>query len=158
MTLYEMTEHATQLYELLLTDEIDEQTLNDTLEAIGAGEKLESYCKVIRQLEADASAYKAEKDRLAQKQKQAENAIERMKTAVANYMQAIGKTKADAGVFKVSITETKSTNIIDETKIPQAYIIPQPPKIDKSSIRKALLSGVEIPGVTLQINSGVRIR
>lgn len=158
MTLYEMTEQARQLYELLLADEIDEQTLTDTLEAIGAGEKLENYCKVIRQLEADAAAYKAEKDRLAAKQRQAENAIERMKTAVANYMQAIGKTKTDAGVFKVSITQTKSTNIIDESLIPNDYIIPQPPKIDKSSIRKALLAGAEIPGVTLQINSGVRIR
>lgn len=51
-TLYELTEVSRQLIELFENEEIDEQTLQDTLEAIGVEGKLEDYCKVIRQLEA----------------------------------------------------------------------------------------------------------
>ena len=47
-TLYELTNQANALYELLQGEEIDEQTFNDTLEAMGAGEKIESYCKIIK--------------------------------------------------------------------------------------------------------------
>ena len=79
MTLYEMTTAANALYEMLCNNEIDAQTITDTLEAMGAEEKLESYCKVIRQLEADAEALKAEKARIADKQKTVENSVARMK-------------------------------------------------------------------------------
>lgn len=54
MNLYEMTAAANELYALLTVDEIDEETVKDTLEAMGAEEKLESCCVVIRELEADA--------------------------------------------------------------------------------------------------------
>lgn len=40
MTLYELTAQASELYELLQNEEIDEQTFTDTLEAIGTEEKL----------------------------------------------------------------------------------------------------------------------
>ena len=63
-TIYELTEQANALYNLLQAEEIDEQTYNDTLEAMGAGEKVESYCKVIKQLQSDAEMYKTEIDRL----------------------------------------------------------------------------------------------
>ena len=53
MTLYEMSETARQLYELLEAGEIDEQTVNDTMESIGASEKLESYVYIQRQLESE---------------------------------------------------------------------------------------------------------
>jgi hypothetical protein len=65
MTLYEMTETANYLYRLLEDGEIDEQTVADSLEGLGVGDKLEDYCKVIRQFEADKAAYEAEKNKLA---------------------------------------------------------------------------------------------
>lgn len=43
MTLYEMTEAARQLKALLEADEIDEQTFSDTIEAIGADDKINAY-------------------------------------------------------------------------------------------------------------------
>ena len=42
-SLYEMTEQAQRLYNLLDNGEIDPKTLEDTLESIGANEKLENY-------------------------------------------------------------------------------------------------------------------
>ena len=158
MTLYEMTEQATALYELLQNDEIDEQAVADTLEAIGADDKLETYCKLIRQYEADKEAVKSEIDRLKAKKEAAENAVERLKNGIIEFMAATDITKADIGLFKLSVTESKAVDIIDESKIPQKFKIPQPDKIDKAGIREILKNGGSVEGTQLKINKGVRIK
>lgn len=153
-----MTTNAHSLYELLVSGEIDEQTFADTLEAMGTEEKLESYCKVIRQLEADADALKNEKDRIASKQKSVESSIARMKTAIADFMKAQNTEKSSAGIFTVAISKSKAVNIVDESKVPVRFLVEQAPKIDKASIRAELLAGGEIEGCELQINEGIRIK
>ena len=158
MTLYEMTEQAMALYELLQNDEIDEQAVADTLEAIGANEKIETYCKLIRQFEADKEAVKSEIDRMKAKKEAAENAVERLKNGILEFMAATDTTKADIGLFKLSVTESKAVDIIDESKIPQKFKIPQPDKIDKAGIREILKNGGSVEGTQLKINTGVRIK
>lgn len=157
-TLYEMTENARYLYELLQAEEIDEQTIADTLEAMGIDEKLESYGKIIRQMQADADMFKAELDRLSVKKKSADNAVERMKKAVKDFMEASGQEKAKAGAFSFYLATTQAVNITDEKRIPADYLIPQPDKIDRNSIKKALKDGVEVAGAELVTNVGVRMR
>lgn len=158
MNLYEMTTNAHSLYELLTEGEIDEQTFNDTLEAMGVDEKLESYCKVIRQLESDAEQLKSEKERIASKEKTVSNSITRMKTAIADFLHAQGSTKSNAGIFSVSLVQSKAVSVYDESKIPQEFWLPQAPKLDKKSIRELLLKAEHVEGCELQINEGVRIK
>ena len=158
MFLYEMTVATKQLYELLANDEIDEQTIADTLEAMGVEEKLEGYCQVIRQYEAEKDMLKAEKERIDKKIKVCENAVNRMKKAVMEFMKASGATKSTAGTFTVALSTSKAVNILDESKVPVRFLVEQPPKIDKSAIRQELMSGAEIEGCELQVNEGVRIK
>lgn len=158
MTLYEMTTGAMQLYEMLASGEIDEKTFNDTLEGMGADEKLENYCKVIKQLEADETAFKAEKDRLYKKQQAAAAAITRMKNAIADFLHAKGETKSKAGVFTVALSTSKAVSIADEKKVPARFLVEQSPKIDKAAIRAELMAGGEVAGCELKINEGVRIK
>ena len=158
MYLYEMTVATKQLYELLENEEIDEQTIADTLEAMGVEEKLEGYCKVIRQLEADAEMLKAEKERIENKKKTVDNSIGRMKKAVIEFMKASGSTKSTAGTFTVALSTSKATKIVDESLIPKKYFIKQEPKIDKKAILEMLKSGAKVKGCELQINDGVRIK
>jgi hypothetical protein len=158
MFLYEMTVATKQLYELLANEEIDEQTVADTLEAMGVEEKLEGYCQVIRQYEAEKEMYKAEKERIEKKIKVTDNAINRMKKAVIEFMKVSGSTKSTAGTFTVALSTSKAVNILDENKIPVRFLVEQAPKIDKSSIRAELMSGAEIEGCELQVNEGVRIK
>lgn len=157
-TLYEMTSNALQLYDLLQAEEIDEQTFNDTLEAMGAEEKLESYCKVLKQLQSDADMFKEEKDRIARRQKSIENSIDRLKAAMLVFMQATRQDKAKAGTFSVSVSTTKSVNIIDAAMIPEEFKIAQDPKIDKMAIKEALKNGEVVAGAEIQENKGVRIK
>ena len=158
MYLYEMTVATKQLYELLANDEIDEQTIADTLEAMGVEEKLEGYCQVIRQYEAEKDMLKAEKERIDKKIKVSENAVNRMKKAVMEYMKASGSTKSTAGTFTVALSTSKATKIVDESLIPKKYFIKQEPKIDKKAILEMLKSGAKVKGCELQINEGVRIK
>ena len=158
MNIFEMTVAANQLYDLLTSGEIDEQTFNDTLQAMGTEEKLESYCKVIRQLEADAEMLKAEKERIENKKKTVDNSIGRMKKAVIEFMKASGSTKSTAGTFTVALSTSKATKIVDESLIPKKYFIKQEPKIDKNAILGMLKSGAKVKGCELQINEGVRIK
>lgn len=158
MNLYEMTVAANALYEMLCNNEIDAQTITDTLDAMGAEEKLESYCKVIRQLESDAEALKAEKARIADKQKTVENSVARMKLAVQEFLKAKGVQKENAGIFKVALSTSKSVEIIDPTAIPTEYIEPAKVEFEKSAIRKVLMAGETVPGAELKINEGVQIK
>lgn len=157
-TLYELTTQATALYELLQAEEIDEQTFNDTLEAMGAADKVESYCKVIKQLQSDVEMFKGEIDRLTARKKTTENGIDRMKAALLAFLHLSGQDKVKAGTFSVSKATTQAVNITDESAIPCIYLVEQPPKIDKNGIKAALKAGEEISGAELINNTGVRIR
>lgn len=158
MTLYEMTETANYLYRLLEDGEIDEKTVTDSLEGLGVGDKLEDYCKVIRQFEADAEAYKAEKDRFAEKQKQAEKSIERLTERIKNYLAATGEDKKKCGVFDIKLSSSKKVAIVDDVKIPAEYLKPQPYKVDVAAIRAVLVNGGEVAGAVLQTNTNIKIK
>ena len=155
MTLYEMKQAAINLYEMLQADEIDEQAYNDTMEGIGADEKLEDYIYVIKQYEADNVAIKTEIDRLKTNKEKNDKAIERMKKAVVDFMNATGQKKANAGTFKLSLRKSESTVITDETKIPSEYLVPQPPKVDKTAIKKAIKLGIKVDGAVIEIKESV---
>ena len=157
-TLYQMTAQAGELYELLQGEIIDEQTFKDTLEAIGTEEKIEGYCQVIKNLQADLDMFKAEADRIADRMKPIKNNIDRMKESLLAFLKVSGQDKVKAGTFAVSIGTSKATNILDEALIPTEYKTPQPDKIDKTAIKKAIESGLAVAGAEIIINEGVRIR
>lgn len=157
-TLYEMTAQASELYELLQNEEIDEQTFLDTLECIGAEEKVEGYCQVLKELQADFDKFKAESDRLAARMRTAKNGIDRMKDSLLSFLKASGQSKVKAGTFTVSVGTSKQTNIIDENLIPAEFKIPQPDKLDKTAIKKAIESGADVLGAEVIIKESVRIR
>ena len=158
MTLYEMTETANYLYRLLEDGEIDEQTVADSLEGLGVGDKLEDYCKVIRQFEADKAAYAVEKARFAEKEKKADKAIERLKKAITDYMDVAGKTEQKCGVFDIKLSKSKAVSVVDAGKISQIYWKPQPAVINKAAIRAVLMNGGEVAGAVLQTNTNINIK
>ena len=158
MNIYELTQQALVLQEMLESGEIDDQTFNDTLEAMGVAEKAENICKVIRNLEAKAAAYKAEKDRLAKRQSECENGIKRLKDSLLFHLTMLDCPKVDAGLFTVTKSSSKSANITDASVIPAEYLKPQPPTVDKAQILKDLKEGKAVAGAELSVSEYVRIR
>lgn len=157
MTLFEMSEAARQLYDLLEAGEIDEQTVTDTMESIGASEKLESYIHVQRQIESEIAAFDAEIDRMTERKNSLKKQVERLKSATVDFMRATGQKSANAGTFKLTMRENKSCEITDESMIPAEYmtIIPESKKPDKRAMLAALKDGAEIAGAQLKTSYSV---
>ena len=102
--LYELTADLLALQEML-EDSVEEQVLLDTLEGV-QGEyelKLEAYCKVIKNLEADMEALKNEAKRLTDKRKVLENNVDRLKKAMFDSMKVTNTEKVKGQLFSVSI-------------------------------------------------------
>lgn len=158
MTLYEMTGHTAALYELLCAEEIDEQTFNDTLEAMGADEQIDSCCKIINQQKADIEEISNEIRRLQARKKVAENGVERMKTALDNFMKSTGQEKKKTALFTVSYRKSETVNVTDMEKLPEQYKKYREPEPNKVAIKSALKDGIEISGVEIVMNKTISIR
>lgn len=158
MNLYEMSDQARTLYQLLEEDEIDENIYFDTLESIGANEKLESYIYVQKQFEANLQSFKKEKERIEKRMKTCQNNIERMKSAIMEFMTSARLKKVQAGTFTLSLRSYESVNITDENQIPEEFLIPQPPKINKAEIKKYLKLGDVISGAEIIQKDSVTAR
>lgn len=159
-TIYEMTQQAAALYELLATmDEFDEQAFTDTLEAVGANDKVNSYCQIINQFEADINSIEAEIDRLKGRKEMFDRNIGKMKTALQSFLDAAGQGKIKTDLFTVSSRKSESVKIFDETVIPQEYIkseVKTSPM--KAEIKKAIKSGIKVPGAELVQGKNLQIK
>lgn len=145
-SLYEVTGNILALQEMLESPLDDEDVLKDTLEAV-QGEyeiKLESCCKVIKNLEADMEALKNEAKRLTDKRKVLENNVDRLKKAMFDSMKATGTDKVKGQLFTVAIQKNggKLPVIVDvdTSELPDELvkIIESP---DLEAIGKLLESG-----------------
>lgn len=158
MNLYEINGSILQLAEMLESGEIDETVYNDTIESLGAEIAVEDVVKAIRNKQAEAEAIKAEADKLTDKRRRAEAAAEGLKNILLTYLTATQQKKVSAGVFTISRGASKAVEILDETAIPESYLIAQPPKVDKKAILAKLKEGEAIEGAQLKESEYVTIK
>lgn len=131
--------------------DIDDETLQDTLE--GETGLLEAMELVVRSSLDDAALVEALKSRLEQLSAR----LERFRTRVEKKRQLVRWALLQAGIerlaaedFSVSLRKgPDKVEVRDEGYIPQNYLVPQPPRVDKKSLLDALRAGVLIPGAVL---------
>lgn len=157
MNLYEMTEVAKQLYDMFAAGDIPDEAVNDTLESLGVEGKIEDYCHVIAQFNADVVMFDNEIERLKAKKDAAKKGVERMKGALSAYMQAVGREKEKAGTFTLSFRKSEAVVINDELALPAEYVKTKTTP-DKTAIKKAIKDGAEVPGAELQVNQNLQIK
>lgn len=158
MNLYELTQSAAYLQQLLEDGDIDEQTFADSIESLMIEDKVESICKVIRNLEAQAAMFKEEAARLAKKQKTAESGIARLKDSLVNFMQVTDANKIASGLFTVSLRSSAACEITEPSMIPSDFYVQQDPKLSVSAIKDTLKQGIQVPGARLVENPYVLIK
>lgn len=162
MTLYELTSEYMELLAMLEDPDTDEAVILDTLEGVGGEleEKADGYARVMRQMDADAAAIKAEEDRLYRRRTTIENRIKNMKSRLQGMMEITGKKKINTELFSFGIQNNPASVVIDDEKmIPGEFLIPQAPKIDKTAIKDALKAGVDMAGIAhLEQTQSLRIR
>ena len=162
--IYEITQDYLKLMELASDPEIDPEIIADTFEGID-GEleiKAENYAKIMKNLEGDIAALKAEEERLAKKRKAIENNIKRMKAALQEAMELTGKTKFKTDLFSFGIQKNAPSVVIDAADIrdiPEEYLKYKEPDVDKTAIKNAINAGVNFEGLAhLEVSQSLRIR
>lgn len=164
MTIYELSSDYIAILAMMEDPEVDEQTLADTLEGIeGALEdKADNYARVMRQMDADAKAIKAEEERLYNRRKSIENRSAWLKKTLQTVMEETGKTKFKTQFFSFGIQKNAPSVVIDATdidSIPADYLVQQAPKIDKTKIAADIKAGADLSGIAhLEQTESLRIR
>ena len=163
MTLYELTNDWLQLM-TMLEEGADEDVINDTLEGLDyeIEQKADGYARVIRNMEADIAGLKTEIDRMTNRKKVLENNITRLKIHLQNSMEITGKTKFKTNLFSFNVQANPAAVIMDEQyleNIPEEYLIPQEPKLDKKKLAADLKAGVDLEGIAhLEQSRSLRIK
>ena len=113
MTLYEMEQRYRSFLDMAEEGELSEEALQDMREYLltDIAEKLEGYGCVLKQLQADAEAVKAEKLRLAGKQATLEKNIDRLREAMKTAMLLTDQRKVKTALFTFSTT-TRVTPVV----------------------------------------------
>ncbi len=134
--------------EILNIDELDALQLEkDT--------KVENICLLIKNLKADAEAYRNEKKAFEQKIKAAENKVARL-TGYVDYILAGDKFKSS----KVSVSYRKSEQVecVDLLEVDDDYLRYKEPELDKKKIKDAIKAGIEVKGCQLVERQNLQIR
>ena len=136
--------------------EIDEEILNcvdqETGEIIGPeklaqlqmdfDKKVEGIALWIKNLLSDAEAIKAEKNKLADRQRSCENKARNLKEYLSGYLCG----------------EKFKTPRVSISKLDEEYLKFVDPEVDKTKVKKALKDGIELSGVVLVQNNNIQIR
>lgn len=155
MKLYELTAQYRALEALEGSEDIPPEVIRDTLEGL-EGElqaKATNVGLFIRNLESTADAIDEAAETMRLRGKRLRDRAQSLQQYLLLNMQATGITKVESPFFTLQVKKNPPTVIIDsENLIPAKYMRtpepPPPPKAvpDKEAIKKAIKTGVEVPG------------
>ena len=131
--------------------ELDDETLEDTLE--GISDLPEIIAATIRSAlvdEALQSGLRQRLDEMKVRMARLEQRSKRKRQLCLEAMTEVGIKKLEQPDFTVSARAgLPGLVIMDEAIIPEAYWLPQQPKLDRQSLLADLKRSVEIPGAGL---------
>ena len=162
-SLYEIRNEFITIQQLAEEGTLSDEVLADVF-ANAEGDltdKLEGYCKFIKNMESDIAGLKDEEKRLNTKRKALENCVERSKKAMQDAMETAGKDKLKCGTFTTSIQNNPPKVVMDcdgVDGIPEMYLTFPEPEINKKKIKESLDAGYEMEWAHLEQSRSLRIR
>lgn len=152
MKLYEIDAQIMQCINMETGEILDEDLLN--MLNIERDKKIESIALMIKNLSAEAEALNKEKNAFAEREKAAKTTVERLKKWLSD---SLSGEKFKTEKVAISFRKSASVNCDEGAEIPDEY-----KKItveaDKAGIKKALQSGVEIPGWYIENKQNIQIK
>lgn len=160
MTLYELTGAYLEIQKAIYDPDFDQESAEAALAEItdALEEKADNYARIIKQLDADADAITEEIRRLTARKAMLDNRRDWLKTNLQMAMTATGKTKFKTPFFSFGIQKNPPSVILDGPEIPEEYLVPQDPKVDKKAIGARLKTGEVLPFAHLEQSESLRIR
>ena len=166
--IYEITNQFPFLKTLEESGEVDAEAIKGALEVAREelSGKLEDYCKVIKNFEAEIAGLKSEEERLKARRQVKENAIknmkEAMKFAIETALEGRSEKKIACGTFTCAIQKNPESVVMDEQyieNIPEIYLKFKEPEIDRAKIKEDIKAGKNLEGLAhLEQTSSLRIR
>ena len=167
MKLYEVANDYLALMQAIENDELPEEAIADTLEAI-KGEievKADNIACLLKNIEADITAFKAEENRLAERRKVKEKAHERLKQYLSNTLQSLNIDKVETARNNISFRKSESVEVTDEGVFIEwarnwhdEFLTYREPTLNKAEIKRAIKSGCEIFGAQLISKNNIQIK
>lgn len=133
--------------EILDTAKLDglQLELEDKLEGIGCW---------IKNLEAEAAAYKAEKDAFAARQKTAENKAASLKKYLSDYLRGC---PFETLRVKISFRKSESLEVSESAVVPEEFL-KHTVEVNKTDLKAAVKSGLILDGVQLVQKQNIQIK
>lgn len=153
MNLYEIDREIESCVDMETGETIDTERLASL--QMEKSKKIENIGCWIKNLTAEAAALKNEKDALAQREKVAKNKADGLKQYLAGYLAG---QKFKTAKVAISYRKSEAVEIADEAAVPDEFRIPQPDKIDKTGIKKALKDGAVIVGAQIVERQNIQIK
>ena len=158
-SLYDLTGDYARFAEYMETVDLDVDLaleLNEALSNLSddIDDKLENYAKIIANFEGDIASIAAEEARLEMKRKTLENSIKRMKLAMRDAILSTtqpdeqGRIKRKGTLFSFTVRRNQPAVVMDCQDIdlvPEKYLIPQEPKIDRKLLKEDLQNEALLP-------------
>lgn len=160
-TIFELKNEYVQLLMLLEDGEIEEQVLLDTLEGIEyeIEEKADNYARVRLTLLGDIETLKNEEKRLNERRKALESNVKKLEKALFETMKLTNKELIKTPYFTFKIAKNPKALVIDNIDlVPNEYLIPQPPTVDKKALKEALKDVEKCEFAHLEQGESLRIR
>lgn len=155
MTLYEIDKRIIDLIDDE-TGEIIDSNLNTFDELMMERDnKIENVALWIKNLRADAEAYKAESQAFVDRKKAAERKIESL-TRLLEITLRGRKFKTER--VQIGYRKSDSVQIDKDAKLPDEYLRFREPEPDKAALKKALKDGVEIEGAWLEEKLNMQVK
>ena len=160
-SLYQITAAQQELFNLIL--ECDGEITPDVEESLKINKdnfetKARGYIWQIKKLEAENITIDEELNRLERIKKRNDKLIDKLKESMKNALIIfVDSQKVDT--FTLSLRKSKAVEIVDADSIPVEYrTIETTETINKTEIKKAIESGVEVAGATIKENQNLQIK
>lgn len=166
MKLYEVTNDYLALMQAVEDGDIPEEAIADTLEAI-KGEievKADNIACLLKNIEADVLAIKAEEKRLAERRRAKERSHERIKAYLSETLQKLGINKVETARNNIAFRKSESVEIDADTfyswavKYRDDLLTYAEPTANKTEIKRAIKDGAEIVGACLVSRQNIQIK
>ena len=118
-------------------------------------EAIEGIAMGIKEAKAEAEAIKAEEKALAQRRKVRENKASGLTKYLSDYLAG---RKFSTPKVAISYRKSEAVEIADLNAVPDEFLAPQPPKVDKVGLKKAIKGGAAIEGVQIVEKSNIQIK
>lgn len=165
MKLYELANDYLALLQAIENDEIPEECIADTLEAI-KGEieiKADNIACMLKNTEAEIKAFKEEEARLAERRKVKEGVYESCKKYLSDMLLRANVLNVETTRNRIGFRKSEAVEI-DESFVAWAkeecpcLLTYAEPKANKTEIKKALKGGQSIEGAKLVVNQNIQIK